>query len=242
MGFQELFALAGTISIDNSGAIKGIDEAVGAAEKSESKFASVFKGIAAAAATYLSATAIWNFGKQMVEAAANVEAETAQFEAAFNDLGDSAKEAFGRIEESTGTLSTRLQVVGTKAFSQFKGSGMEATDALATMEDYLNLAADAAAYYDMSLEETDGLLRSFVRGNTEAGDRLGLFTSETQRNEAAMERYGKKFIEPCGAAHLYAYAGSRLANTRNTTQRYDKAATARRRAHKIGRASCRERV
>ena len=195
MAAKDLFALAGTISVDSSGAIKNIDKATDAAKQSESKFESSFKNIARAAVMYLSATAIWNFGKSMVEAAANVQAETAQFDAAFQDLSDSAKDAFGRIEESTGTLSTRLQVVGTKAFSQFKGSGMEATEALANMEEYLKIAADGAAYYDMSLEETDELLRSFIRGNTEAGDRLGLFTSETQRNEKAMDMYGKKFLD-----------------------------------------------
>lgn len=194
-GFKELFALAGTISVDSSGAINNIDKATKHAQQSESKFGNAFKNIALAAATYLSGTAIWNFGKSMVQAAADVQAETAQFDAAFQDLSGSATEAFGRLEESTGTLATRLQVAGTKAFSQFKGAGMDATDALANMEEYLNLAADGAAYYDMSLEETDSLLRSFIRGNTEAGDRLGLFTSETQRNEAAMDKYGKKFLD-----------------------------------------------
>lgn len=195
MALKDLFALAGTITVDNSGAIKDIDKATDHAKQSESKFERSFQTIKNLAITYLSGTAIWNFGKSMVEAAANVQAETAQFDAAFKDLSGSATEAFARIEESTGTLGTRLQVVGTKAFSQFKGSGMEATEALSTMEEYLNLAADGAAYYDMSLEETDELLRSFIRGNTEAGDRLGLFTSETQRNEKAMEMYGKKFLE-----------------------------------------------
>lgn len=194
-GFKELFALAGTISVDSSGAIKNINKATQHAEQSESKFGQAFKGIASAAATYLSGTAIWEFGKSMVQAAADVQAETAQFDAAFKDLSGSATEAFARLEESTGTLATRLQVSGTKAFSQFKGAGMDATDALATMEEYLKIAADGAAYYDMSLEETDELLRSFIRGNTEAGDRLGLFTSETQRNEKAMDMYGKKFLE-----------------------------------------------
>ena len=194
-GFKELFALAGSISVDSSGAIKEIDKATKHAEQSESKFGNAFKNIAMAAATYLSTTAIWNFGKSMVQAAADVQAETVQFEAAFVGVEGKAKDAFGRMEEYSGSLASRLQVVGTKAFSQFKGAGMEATDALANMEDYLKLAADGAAYYDLSLEETDELLRSFIRGNTEAGDRLGLFTSETQRNEAAMDKYGKKFLD-----------------------------------------------
>lgn len=195
MAMKDLFALAGTISVDSSGAVKNIDKATDAAKQSESKFENSFKRIAAAAVTYLSVTAVWNFGKSMVEAAAAVEAETAQFDAAFKDLGDSATETFSRLEESTGTLATRLQGAGTKAFSQFKGAGLESADALKEMERYLKLATDGAAYYDLSLEETDELLRSFIRGNTEAGDRLGLFTSETQRNTAAQDKYGKKFIE-----------------------------------------------
>ncbi len=192
---KELFALAGKISVDTSGMKKDIDGATDYAKQSESKFEQSFSNIKNLAITYLSGTAIWNFGKSMVEAAAAVQAETAQFDAAFKDLSGSASEAFGRLEESTGTLANRLSGAGTKAFSQFKGAGLDSADALKEMERYLRLATDGAAYYDLSLEETDELLRSFIRGNTEAGDRLGLFTSETQRNTAAQEKYGKSFLE-----------------------------------------------
>lgn len=195
MALKDLFALAGTITVDSSGAIKNIDKATDHAKQSESKFEKSFSTIKNLAITYLSGAAIWNFGKSMVEAAAAVQAETAQFDAAFKDLSGSASEAFARLEESTGTLATRLQVSGTKAFSQFTGAGLDSADALKEMERYLKLATDGAAYYDLSLEETDELLRSFIRGNTEAGDRLGLFTSETQRNAAANEKYGKSFLE-----------------------------------------------
>lgn len=195
MALKDLFALAGTITVDNSGAIKNIDKATDHAKQSESKFERSFQTIKNLAVTYLSTTAIFNFGKSMVEAAANVQAETAQFDAAFKDLSGSASEAFARLEESTGTLATRLQVTGTKAFSQFTGSGMESTEALKQMESYLSLATDGAAYYDMSLEEVDERLRSFLRGNTEAGDAIGLFTSEKQRDQKANEMYGKSFIK-----------------------------------------------
>lgn len=195
MALKNLFALAGTINVDSDPAIRNIDKATNAAKQSESRFEASFRTIKNLAITYLSGTVIWNFGKSMVEAAANVQAETAQFDAAFKDLSGSATEAFARIEESTGTLSTRLQVTGTKAFSQFTGAGMKSTDALARMEDYLNLATDGAAYYDMSLEEVDERLRSFLRGNVEAGDAIGLFTSETQRNAKANDMFGKSFIK-----------------------------------------------
>lgn len=154
-----------------------------------------FKKIGAAVGTYLAVDKIVSFGKSCVEAAATVQAQNAQFEATFKDLGGTAKEMFQNISNDTGVLATRLQTVGTGAFSQFKGAGLDAADALKQTGKYTNLAADAAAYYDMSLEEADSLMRSFIRGNTEAGDRIGLFTSETQRNEYALNKLGKKYLD-----------------------------------------------
>ena len=156
---------------------------------------SAFKKIGAAVGTYLAVDKIVSFGKSCVEAAATVQAQNAQFEATFKDLGGTAKEMFQNISNDTGVLATRLQTVGTGAFSQFKGAGLDAAEALKKTGKYTNLAADAAAYYDMSLEEADSLMRSFIRGNTEAGDRIGLFTSETQRNEYALNKLGKKYLD-----------------------------------------------
>lgn len=154
-----------------------------------------FKKVGAAVGTFLAVDKIVSFGKSCVEAAATVSAQNAQFEATFKDLGGTAKEMFQNISNDTGVLATRLQTVGTGAFSQFKGAGLDAADALKETGRYTNLAADAAAYYDMSLEEADSLMRSFIRGNTEAGDRIGLFTSETQRNEYALNKLGKKYLD-----------------------------------------------
>lgn len=126
----------------------------------------------------------------MVETSATVQAENAQFEATFGAAADVAQEAFDRVGESTNILSSRLRTVGTKAFAQFTGAGIDTAESMESMERYTNLAADAAAYYDISLEDADERLRSFLRGNTEAGDMIGLFTSESQRNTYAMEKYG----------------------------------------------------
>ena len=174
---------------------KAVEDMQGDMVKAESGISSAFKRIAAAVATYLAVDKIISFGKACVETAATVQAQTAQFEAAFKDLQGSATDTFQKIADDTGILVTRLQTAGTQAFSQFKGAGMDAADALKQTDSFMRMAADAAAYYDMSLEETTSLMRSFIRGNTEAGDRIGLFTSETQRNNKAIELMGKKYIE-----------------------------------------------
>ena len=140
------------------------------------------------------ASGLKSFAVNMVETSATVQAENAQFEATFGAVADVAEEAFDRVGESTNILSTRLRTVGTKAFAQFAGAGLDTADSLENMERYMNLAADAAAYYDISLEDADTRLRSFLRGNTEAGDMIGLFTSESQRNTYAMEKYGTSWL------------------------------------------------
>lgn len=140
------------------------------------------------------ASGLKSFAVNMVETSATVQAENAQFEATFGAVADVAEDAFDRVGESTNILSTRLRTVGTKAFAQFTGAGLDTADSMENMERYMNLAADAAAYYDISLEDADTRLRSFLRGNTEAGDMIGLFTSESQRNTYAMEKYGASWL------------------------------------------------
>lgn len=140
------------------------------------------------------ASGLKSFAVSIVETSATVQAEEAQFEAAFGAVAGVAEDAFDRVGESTNILSTRLRTVGTKAFMQFSGAGIDTAESMEMMEEYLGLAADAAAAYDISLEEADTRLRSFLRGNTEAGDMINLFTSETQRNTYAMEKYGTSWL------------------------------------------------
>lgn len=135
------------------------------------------------------------FGRSVIEASAELDARQAQFTATFGELQGAAENAFASISKGTNIVSGRLQTVGTKAFAQFKGAGLDAASALNAMQTYTTLAADAAAYYDISLEDADAKLRSFLRGNTEAGDAIGLQITEMQRNTYALEKYGRKWAQ-----------------------------------------------
>lgn len=194
---MDLFTLVATLSLDASSYNKGILAAgVGMKNLADGISAkTVAMGNLIARGVEKAANAAVNLGKSAVTAAAEVVAEQAQFKATFGELQGEAEKAFGNISKATGVFGTRLKNVGTKAFSQFKGAGMDGVDALGAMEKYTNIAADAAAYYDITLEEADEKLRSFLRGNTEAGDAIGLFTSESQRNTYAMDAYGKKWAQ-----------------------------------------------
>jgi len=190
---MELFKLLGTIAIDNSGANNAIDDTTGKASKAEGTMSKAFKKIGTAVVAAFAIEKVVSFGKACVEAAASVKAANSQFEQTFGELQDQATAAIDRVAESSNILDTRLRGVGTSIYAFAKTTGMESADALGMMERALKVTADNAAYYDRSLEDTSESLKSFLKGNYENDAALGLSCTETTRNAAANELYGKSF-------------------------------------------------
>lgn len=192
---DDVFTIQGVLKLVGASQFnKDLQKVESQTDSTTDKMSQAFQRLGGIIASALSARAIINFTKELVSATAQVNASNAMFSAIFVEVGEAAQTMFQRVANATGVMATRLRVAGTKAFSQFKGAGLDANRALTETERYLNLAADAAAYYDMTLEDADMRLRSFIRGNVEAGDMIGLFTSETQRNTKALEMYGQKYI------------------------------------------------
>lgn len=188
---MDLFTLVAKIGLDSKEYEQGIKGAKQGFEKLDTWMVAKAQLIADGVKRAFSTIA--DFAKDAITAAADVSAEKAQFAATFEGIEEAANGVLASVSNDTGILATRLQQIGTKAFSQFKGAGIDAAGALSMMDEYTRIAADAAAYYDISLEDADVRLRSFLRGNTEAGDAIGLFTSESQRNAKAVELYGTKW-------------------------------------------------
>lgn len=193
---MELFKIFGRIAVNGvekaKSDLKNVDNQ---AKESSNSMMNSFKKLGGVILTVFAVDRIARFGAKLVSTAGDVQAETAQFEASFGDLAGTAENTFNRVANATGVFATRLRVTGTKAYSQLKGAGMDANEALEKTETFLHLASDAAAYYDISLEDAEARIRSFMRGNVEAGDAIGLFTSESQRNTYALEMYGRKWLE-----------------------------------------------
>ena len=193
---MDLFKLVGRLSIEGTNqANNDILSVTGTAQKAKGIFDTTLGKIAGVVGTAFATDKIISFGKDLYQTSAEVQAENAQFSASFKDLANVADDMFKRVADSTGVFASRLKVTGTKAYSQFKGAGMDANESLKKTETFLNLASDASAYYDISLEDAEARIRSFLRGNVEAGDAIGLFTSASQRNTYAIDLYGKKWID-----------------------------------------------
>lgn len=139
------------------------------------------------------ADALKDVVEDSVEASAEYQAQRSQFTQTFGSLEGEASEAIQGIAESTGVLASRLKGSATSVYAFCKSSGADSATAMSVMKDSLNVAADAAAYYDRSLEDTTESLQSFLKGNYANDAALGVSCTETTRNAAAMAEFGKKF-------------------------------------------------
>lgn len=141
------------------------------------------------------ASAVKSMAGEFIESAAAVKAEGSQFEQTFGDMGNTASAAIERVASSSGILDTRLNTLGAQIYAFARSSGGDATESMDLMETALQATADAAAYYDRSLEDTAESLQFFLKGNYANDAALGLSCTETTRNAAATELFGKKFSE-----------------------------------------------
>lgn len=165
------------------------------AEDSIDKLKSQLKRLAKTVGAVFGIKKAISFGKESLENAAEVNAANSQMTQTFGQLQGAAEEAMRRVADASGIVQTRLQGVGTSIYAFARTSGMETSQALGMMEEALQVAADSAAYYDRSLEDTSETLKSFLKGNYANDAALGLSATETTRNAAANKLYGKSFQE-----------------------------------------------
>lgn len=203
-GATELFRLSARLVLDTDGfdsgiasakkQVQGMSGAFAGAESNVTKLSSamnVAKGIAGVAGQALKKG--FDVGKELVSTAASIKALDESMAVTFEGIEDRAAAAFKAVSEENNIVERRLQESGLAFFRQFSGAGMDSANAMMNMENALQLAADAAAAYDISLEDASSMIRSFVRGNVEAGESIGVFVNEQKRNELAFEEFGKKW-------------------------------------------------
>lgn len=121
-----------------------------------------------------------DLGTNAIQSAGNALAMEAQFQQVFGNMSSEAQGTIDKMATSFGMLPNRIKPLYTTLTSMFKGLGMSQAEAMKEAEIATNIAADAAAFYDMSLEDAASAMTSFVKGNYEGGESIGLFANDTQ--------------------------------------------------------------
>ena len=177
---NNLFEMAGEIVIKMDGAVDDLEKVTDKAGETADSVVDKFKGAAKLLAGVFAVDKIIDFGKLAVNAAADAKALQAQFEQVFGDMQGEASEMVDGMSKEFGMLPERISPVFTRLTSKFKGLGVDAEEAMSMAEKATTQAADAAAYYDISMEDATQAINSYLNGSTEAGEKIGLFANQTQ--------------------------------------------------------------
>lgn len=139
------------------------------------------------------ASAAKDMAASFVQSAADVRAETAQYAQTFGELAGEADDAIQKVADSANTLPSLLKPAATSIYAFARSSGADTAQAMDLMAQSMQVAVDAAAYYDRSLSDVTETLQSFLKGNYENDAALGVSATEATRNAQAMEMFGKEF-------------------------------------------------
>ena len=171
--------------------VKGAMEgAEGNVKDSANGIKGALKGIGVAMASAFALDKIKDFGVGLVEASGELQAMNAQFEQVFGKMDKEAQKTIDNLGKNFGMIPSRIKPSMTQMTSMFMGLGLDTKEAMKTAESAVTLVADAAAFYDKSFEDANSALNSFIKGNYEGGESIGLFASETQLASWASKNLG----------------------------------------------------
>lgn len=167
---------------------KGFDGLGGSGEQSAGKIKSAFGSVAKVIATAFAVDKIVGFGKSVVEQAASAQAMEAQFAQVFGGMQNEATSMINSMSGQFNMLPNRVKPVFTSLSSMFMGVGMDSEMAMKTAEQATMASADAAAFYDTSMESASSSIQSFLKGNYEAGEAVGIFANDAQMANFAIQQ------------------------------------------------------
>jgi len=193
---MEIFKVQGVIDLkDNlSSKIPGMKSRMGEVETKAGGVGGKFAKLGGLIAGAFAVKTVVDFTGQMIEASAQIQAMDSQFSQVFK--GTEGEAAIAGINKQAGELGIngdRLKGAWSSFGAQLKGAGMDGSEALEATTLATMLAADSAAFYDTSLEDAQGSIASFMKGNFAAGDAIGVFTNAKQMDGKAMDKYNKKW-------------------------------------------------
>lgn len=133
---------------------------------------------------------IREIGEATVESAATMKANEAQFEQVFGNMTGQAHQIVDEMGEAMGILPKRLEPGYAAISSQLMSLGVDQQSAMDLAEQALTSSADAAAFYDTSLDSAQGSIQSFIKGNLSAAESIGIFATANGLSDYAIQKAG----------------------------------------------------
>lgn len=169
---------------------RGMGSEIQRTEKKTSAFSSTVQKVGGIIAGAFALDKIKDFGISMIENAASAQAVNAQFSQVFGKTQKDAQNTVNQLGKDFGMIPNRIKPAMAQMTSMFKGLGINTKKSMGMAKSAVTLTADAAAFYDKSFEDANASLNSFIKGNYEGGESIGLFANETQLASWAAKNLG----------------------------------------------------
>lgn len=192
---NELFKWFGTIGLKTDEAESGMSGIITKAEDTGNKLVSTFKKAAVAIGTAFAIDKVIDFGKLSVSAAAEAEEFAGAFEQVFKGFEAEAEKSMQNVTDTIKASEGRFKESFLQISGFGKASGMDTAESIELSNRAIIAAADYAAMYGGTLENTSESLQSFLKGNYANDAALGVSATEFTRNAKAVELYGQEFNE-----------------------------------------------
>lgn len=181
---NEIFKLFGSIGVKTDEAEAGLDKVHGKGESTAGGMLGFFKKAAIGIGALWAGGKVIDFAKTTVEASAESQAVRSQYEQVFGDLSGKADSMSTDMAKTFGMIPEQLRPGMVKFQSMFKGVGIDSKKSLDMTKEATQAAADASKFANKSFDEAQGAIQSFILGNYEAGDAIGV-----QANDNAIAQY-----------------------------------------------------
>lgn len=176
-----------------------IDNAMNGAEGSVNQgvggIKNALKGLASIVATAFAVDKIVDFGKQVIETTADIEAEESQYKQVMGDMKKNTDKYLGKMAKAWNKHPRELKKAYTQYVAILKSKGVAEKDAHELAQDYLERTVDANAFANESMADTTGRFMAGIKGEYDSLDSAMVNLSATMMNDIAIKEYGKKFDE-----------------------------------------------
>lgn len=181
---NEIFKLFGSIGLHTDEAEDGLDKVHQKGESTAGNITGFFKKAALGIGAVFAAGKVIDFGKETVEAAADAQAIRGQYEQVFGNMTGQADKMSQNMAQKFGMIPEQLTPGMIKFQSMFRGVGIDTAKAMDMTKDATTAAADASKFANVSYADAQASIQSFILGNYEAGDAIGV-----QANDNAVAQY-----------------------------------------------------
>lgn len=181
---NEIFKLFGSVGLHTDEAESGLDSVRSKGEETSNGLVSFFKKAAVGIAAVFAAGKIIDFGKDVTESAADAQAIRGQYEQVFGNMTGQADNMAAKMAGTFGMIPEQLTPGMIKFQSMFRGVGIDTAKAMDMTTQATTAAADASKFANVSYADAQASIQSFILGNYEAGDAIGV-----QANDNAVAQY-----------------------------------------------------